>query len=68
MTYKACRQHGIANNSGVRFRFRVHFPASAFITVESDEARKSATVAIPGTLCVSIIEHSRTKQTGHAKL
>ena len=47
---KTCGQHGIANNSGVKWQFGVRCCAWAFVAVDSDEARKSATVAIPGTL------------------
>jgi hypothetical protein len=37
-----------------------YLPRLEFITAESDEARKSATVAIPGTLCVRLKKDRRT--------
>ena len=43
-------QHGIANNSGAQWQFGGLCYAWAFAAWDSDEARKSATVAIPGTL------------------
>ncbi len=43
-------QHGIANNSGAWWQFSVRCYAWAFAAVDRGAARKSATVAIPGTL------------------
>jgi hypothetical protein len=42
-----CAQHGIATIAGSEV-FSSSLPRFGLITVESDEARKSATVAIPG--------------------
>jgi len=41
-----------SHNSGARWLFCGRCSAWAFVTAESDEARKSATVAIPGPLGV----------------
>jgi hypothetical protein len=45
----ACVQHGIATIAGSEV-FSGSLPRFGFITADSDEARKSATVAIPGPL------------------
>jgi hypothetical protein len=47
---KHCGQHGIATIAGL-VQVSGSLPRLGFITAESDEARKSATVAIPGPLC-----------------
>jgi hypothetical protein len=51
----ASRQHGIATIAGSEV-FSGSLPRFGFITAESDEARKSATVAIPGPLAFMLKE------------
>jgi hypothetical protein len=43
-----------SHNSGAWWQFSVRSSAWVFVSAESDEARKSATVAIPGPLCGSL--------------
>jgi hypothetical protein len=54
-------QHGIATIAGL-VQVSGSLPRFGFITVESDEARKSATVAIPGPLAHILEEINRMRQ------